>query len=131
MPEVRVVGRYRGKDSKSSAAPSKLKKRPGRRNRQAPEPAGPRRPWPDEISTHWGKGSKTHLINVQLRLVIEVAADAALQAGYFATRCGWSATAPTSLPATSTPSPPPDHLGRLHDGAELDSRPQPVAAAGA
>ena len=46
-------------------------------------PAGPRHPWPDEISTHWGKGSKTPLIKVQPRLVVEVAADAALQASQY------------------------------------------------
>jgi ATP-dependent DNA ligase len=38
---------------------------------------------PDEIATHWGKGSKAPLIKVQPRLVVEVAADAALQVGHF------------------------------------------------
>ena len=47
------------------------------------EPAGKRRPWPDEVSTHWGKGSKTPLIKVQPRLVVGVAADAAFQAGHY------------------------------------------------
>jgi hypothetical protein len=45
--------------------------------------AGARHPWPDEIATHWGKGAKTPLIKVQPRLVVEVAADAALQAGHY------------------------------------------------
>jgi len=42
------------------------------------KPAGPRHPWPDEISTHWGSGSKTPIIKVEPKLVVEVAADAAL-----------------------------------------------------
>ena len=36
-----------------------------------------------QVSTHWGKGSKTPLIKVRPRLVVEVAADAALQAGHY------------------------------------------------
>jgi hypothetical protein len=39
--------------------------------------------WPDEIASHWGKSSKTPLIKVQPRLVVEVGADAALQAGQY------------------------------------------------
>jgi hypothetical protein len=40
-------------------------------------------PWPDEISTHWGKGPKTPLVKVRPLLAVEVAADAALQAGHY------------------------------------------------
>jgi hypothetical protein len=47
------------------------------------KPAGSRHPWPDEIATHWGQGSKTPLIKVQPQLVVEVAADAALQHGHY------------------------------------------------
>jgi hypothetical protein len=47
------------------------------------KPAGARHPWPDEISTHWGRGSKTPIIKVQPKVVVEVAADAALQAGHY------------------------------------------------
>jgi hypothetical protein len=47
------------------------------------KPAGSRHPWPDEIATHWGQGSKTPLIKVQPQLVVEVAADAALQHGQY------------------------------------------------
>ena len=47
------------------------------------KPAEARHPWPDEISTHWGKGSKTPLIKAQPKLVVEVAADAALHHGHY------------------------------------------------
>lgn len=47
------------------------------------KPADSRHPWPDQISTHWGRGSKTPIIKVQPRVVVEVADDAALQAGHY------------------------------------------------
>ncbi|ONI76756.1 hypothetical protein BWI15_05580 [Kribbella sp. ALI-6-A] len=47
------------------------------------KPASARHPWPDQIATHWGKGSKTPIIKVQPKVVVEVAADAALQAGHY------------------------------------------------
>ena len=47
------------------------------------EPAGARDTWPDEISTHWGRGAKTPIIKVQPKVVVEVAADVVMQAGHY------------------------------------------------
>ena len=47
------------------------------------KPAGKRHPWPDEISTHGGRGSKTAIIKVGPTVVVEVSADAALQADHY------------------------------------------------
>ncbi|MDX6250100.1 MAG: hypothetical protein QOF10_3460 [Kribbellaceae bacterium] len=45
--------------------------------------AGPVIHGPDEIAAYWGKGTKAPLIKDQPRVVVEVAADAALQDGHF------------------------------------------------
>ena len=82
-PEVLVVGRYRGKVLEVVGRTVKLKDDQAAEIGKLLKPAGPRHPWPDEISTHWGKGSKTPLIKVQPRLVVEVTADAAPQAGHY------------------------------------------------
>jgi ATP-dependent DNA ligase len=82
-PEVLVVGRYRGKVLEVIGRTVMLKDDQAAAIGKLLKPAGPRHPWPDEIATHWGKGSKTPLIKVQPRLVVEVAADAALQAGHY------------------------------------------------
>jgi ATP-dependent DNA ligase len=82
-PEVLVVGRYRGKDLEVFGRTVKLKDEQAAEIGKLLKLAGPRHPWPDEIATHWGKGSKTPMIKVQPRLVVEVAADAALQAGHY------------------------------------------------
>lgn len=47
------------------------------------KPAGSRHPWPDQIRTHWGRSSKTPIVKVRPRVVVEVAADAALQADHY------------------------------------------------
>jgi ATP-dependent DNA ligase len=82
-PEVLVVGRYRGKVLEVIGRTVKLKDDQAAAIGKLLKPAGPRHPWPDEIATLWGKGSKTPLIKVQPRLVVEVAADTALQAGHY------------------------------------------------
>jgi ATP-dependent DNA ligase len=82
-PEVLVVGRYRGKDLEVVGRTVKLKDDQAAAIGSLLKPAGSRHPWPNEIATHWGRGSKTPLIKVQPLLVVEVAADAALQAGHY------------------------------------------------
>ncbi len=82
-PEVLVVGRYRGKVLEVIGRTVQLKEDQSVAIGKLLKPAGPRHPWPDEIATHWGKGSKTPMVKVQPRLVVEVAADAALQAGHY------------------------------------------------
>lgn len=82
-PEVLVVGRYRGKELDVVGRTVKLKTDQAEAIGPLRKAAGPRHPWPDEISTHWGKGSTTPIIKVQPRVVVEVAADAALQAGHY------------------------------------------------
>jgi hypothetical protein len=82
-PEVVIAGRYRGSDlvvvgrtvpltAKQSAELGALL-RPARRGH----------PWPDEISSaRWGgRDSKKPLTKVQPTVVVEVSADAAIQAG--------------------------------------------------
>jgi ATP-dependent DNA ligase len=82
-PEALVVGRYRGKELEVVGRTVRLGDDQAAEIGKLLRPAGQRHPWPDEISTHWGQGSKTPLIKVQPRLVVEVAADAALQAGHY------------------------------------------------
>jgi ATP-dependent DNA ligase len=82
-PEVLVVGRYRGKVLEVVGRTVPLKDEQSAAIGKLLKPAGARHPWPDEIATHWGKGSKTPLVKVQPRLVVEVDADAALQAGHY------------------------------------------------
>nr|WP_238351136.1 ATP-dependent DNA ligase [Kribbella shirazensis] len=82
-PEVLVVGRYRGKELEVVGRTVKLKPDQGAAIAPLLKPAGARHPWPDEVSTHWGRGSKTPIIKVRPSVVVEVAADAALQAGHY------------------------------------------------
>jgi ATP-dependent DNA ligase len=82
-PEVLVVGRYRGKELEVVGRTVVLKPDQAAAVAGLLKPAGARHPWPDEISTHWGRGSKTPIIKVRPTVVVEVAADAALQAGHY------------------------------------------------
>jgi ATP-dependent DNA ligase len=82
-PELLVVGRYRDKDLEVVGRTVQLKDDQSAAIGKLLKPARQRHPWPDEISTHWGSGSKTPIIKVQPKLVVEVAADAALQAGHY------------------------------------------------
>jgi ATP-dependent DNA ligase len=70
-PEVLVVGRYRGKVLEVIGRTVMLKDDQAAELGKLLKPAGARHPWPDEISTHWGKASKTPLIKVQPRLVVK------------------------------------------------------------
>ncbi|TCN35606.1 ATP dependent DNA ligase-like protein [Kribbella orskensis] len=58
-PEALVVGRYRGNELEIVGRTVKLKDDQAAEIGKLLKPAWPRHPWPDEISTHWGKGSKT------------------------------------------------------------------------
>ena len=82
-PEVLVVGRHRGEVLEVVGRTDKLKDDHAAEIGKLLKPAGPRHPWPVEISTRWGRGSTTPLIKVQARLLVEVAADAALQASQY------------------------------------------------
>jgi ATP-dependent DNA ligase len=82
-PEVLVVGRYRGTGLEVVGRTVKLNDDQSAAIGKLLKPAGSRHPWPDEISTHWGSGSKTPIIKVQPKVVVEVAADAARQAGHY------------------------------------------------
>jgi len=82
-PEVLVVGRYRGEELEVIGRTVKLNDDQAAGIGKLLRPAGARHPWPDQISTHWGKGTKTPLVKVQPRIVVEVAADAALQADHY------------------------------------------------
>jgi ATP-dependent DNA ligase len=82
-PELLVVGRYRGKELEEVGQTVQLTTDQAEAIGRLLKPAGPRHPWPDQISTHWGRGSKTPIIWVQPRVVVEVAADAALQVGHY------------------------------------------------
>lgn len=82
-PETLVVGRHRGKTLEVIGRTTRLKDDQAAELGKLLKPAGVRHPWPEEISTHWGTGSKTPLVKVRPRLVVEVAADAALQAGHY------------------------------------------------
>jgi ATP-dependent DNA ligase len=82
-PEVLVVGRYRGKEFKLVGRTVTLTDDQSAEIGKLLKPAEPLHPRPDQISTHWGKGSKTPIVKVQPRLVVEVAADAAQQAGHY------------------------------------------------
>jgi ATP-dependent DNA ligase len=82
-PEVLVVGRYRGKELEVVGRTVKLSDEQSAAIGRLLKPGGARHPWPDEISTHWGRGSKTPMVKVRPAVVVEVAADAALQAGHY------------------------------------------------
>jgi ATP-dependent DNA ligase len=82
-PDVLIVGRYRGKVLEVVGRTVPLK--PAQAAAMGPllKPAGARHPWPDQISTHWGQGSKTPIIKVRPTVVVEVAADAAMQGDHY------------------------------------------------
>ncbi|WP_432945756.1 ATP-dependent DNA ligase [Kribbella sp. CA-253562] len=82
-PEILVVGRFRGKEFEVIGRTVRLKADQAAAIAKLLKPAGARHPWPDQISTHWGTGSKTPIMKVQPKVVVEVAADAALQAGHY------------------------------------------------
>lgn len=82
-PELLVVGRYRGKELEVVGRTVKLTDAQSAAIGKLLKPAGARHPWPDQISTHWGRGSKTPIMKVRPAVVVEVAADAALQAGHY------------------------------------------------
>ncbi|MFK4087530.1 hypothetical protein ACI2LF_25700 [Kribbella sp. NPDC020789] len=81
-PEVLIVGRYRGRTLELVGRTVKLTAAQSEVIGKLLKPAGVRHPWPDEISTHWGT-SKTPIVKVRPTLVVEVAADPALQAGHW------------------------------------------------
>jgi ATP-dependent DNA ligase len=81
-PEVLIVGRYRGKVLEVVGWTTKLTAAQSEAIGKLLKPAGARHPWPNELSTHWGK-SKTPIVKVRPNVVVEVAADAALQAGHY------------------------------------------------
>lgn len=82
-PEAVVAGRYRGTVLEIIGRTVQLKDAQAKDLAAVLKPAGPTHPWPDEISSdRWaGKDNKVRLVKVQPKVVIEVAADAALQAG--------------------------------------------------
>ncbi|MEU8226181.1 ATP-dependent DNA ligase [Kribbella sp. NPDC048915] len=82
-PELLVVGRYRGKELEVVGRTVQLHDDQAAAIGKLLKPAGARHPWPDQISTHWGRGSKTSIVKVRPAVVVEVAADAALQAGHY------------------------------------------------
>jgi ATP-dependent DNA ligase len=82
-PEVLVVGRYRGRTLEVVGRTVKLNDHQAATIGALLKSAGARHPWPDQISTHWGKGSKTPITKVSPKVVVEVAADTALQAGHY------------------------------------------------
>jgi hypothetical protein len=67
-PGVLVVGRYRGKVLEVIGRTVKLKEAEAAAIAPLLKPAGARHPWPDEISTHWGRGSKTPMVKVQPKI---------------------------------------------------------------
>jgi ATP-dependent DNA ligase len=82
-PEVLVVGRYRGKQLEVVGRTVKLTEAQSMALGKLLKPARARHPWPDQISTHWGRASKTPIVKVRPAVVVEVAADAALQVGHY------------------------------------------------
>lgn len=82
-PEMLVVGRYRGKVLEVIGRTVKLSPRQADVIGPLLRPAGVRHPWPDQIATHWGGDSKTPIIKVQPKLVVEVTADAAMQGEHY------------------------------------------------
>jgi ATP-dependent DNA ligase len=82
-PEVLVVGRYRGKELEIVGRTVKLTDAQSAAIGKLLKPAGVRHPWPDQISTHWGRADRTPIVKVRPAVVVEVTADAALQAGHY------------------------------------------------
>ena len=96
-PEVVVVGRYRGKELEVVGRTVKLTEAQSAAIGELLKPTGAWHPRPDQISTHWGRGSKTPIVKVRPVVVVEVAARCrpAITAPY----CVWSgAAAPWSQP---------------------------------
>jgi hypothetical protein len=116
--EVLMVGRYRGKELEVIGRTVMLKDDQSAEIGQLLKPAGPRHPWPDEISTHWGKGSKTPLVKVQPRWSSRSPPTPPCRPATTGTRCGWFVTAPTWPLAMSRRSPP-DRRDRSSSVAEL------------
>jgi hypothetical protein len=82
-PDVVIAGRYRGEQLLIVGRTAPLTAEQSAALGAVLRPAGGRHPWPDEITSYrWGgKDSKKPLTKVRPTVVVEVAADAALQAG--------------------------------------------------
>ncbi|WP_328990442.1 hypothetical protein OG394_29680 [Kribbella sp. NBC_01245] len=76
-PENLIVGRCRGKELEVVGRTVPLKPAQAAVVGPLRTKAITRHPWPDQISSHWGRGSKTPILKVRLP-VVEVAADAAM-----------------------------------------------------
>ena len=61
-PEVLVVGRYRGRELEVVGRTVPLRPAQASAIGRLLLAAGARHPWPDQISTHWGRGSKTPIV---------------------------------------------------------------------
>jgi ATP-dependent DNA ligase len=115
-PEVLVVGRYRGKVLEMVGRTVKLTEAQAAAIGQLLKPAGARHPWPEQISTHWGRGSKTPIVKVRPAVVVEVAADAALQAGHYRHPLRLIRYRPDLVPADVPGLPDTDSDDLRHDG---------------
>ncbi|WP_328988840.1 hypothetical protein OG394_21690 [Kribbella sp. NBC_01245] len=84
-PEAVIAGRYRGQVLEVVGRTVPLKDAQAADLAKVLKPAGPSHPWPDEIASHrWGgRDNRVALTKVQPKVVIEVAADTALQTGQF------------------------------------------------
>ncbi len=82
-PEVVIAGRYRGEELVMVGRTVPLTAVQSAELGAVLRPAGRGHPWPDEITSYrgGGKDSKKPLTKVRPERVIEVAADAAVQAG--------------------------------------------------
>lgn len=76
-PEVLIVGRYRGKTLEVVGRTVPLKAAQSRAIVELLTSARARHPWPDRLSTHWGQ-SKTPIVKVRPKIVVEVEADASV-----------------------------------------------------
>lgn len=121
-PEVLVMGRYRGKELEVVGRTVKLTDDQSASIAKLLKPAGVRHPWPDQISTHWGRGSKTPLVQGPVEGGGRGAADAALQAGHY--------RHPALGPTSHRPHPgrrrnPPGRLIQLRGAPQRAVRPAP------
>jgi len=82
-PEVVIAGRYRGEQLLMVGRTAPLTAEQSVALGAVLRPSGARHPWPDEFTSYrWGgKDSKKPLTKVSPTVVVEVAADAALQGG--------------------------------------------------
>lgn len=82
-PEVVIAGRYRGDELVMVGRTVGLTTAQSAELAALLRPARPRHPWPDEVSSQrWGgRDSRKPLTKVEPTVVVEVSADAALQAG--------------------------------------------------